>query len=185
VKNVDTVTKVSAEVLFAIQSGVKPNFLSDGVASVVAVSGAAALGKTTFARELAVSLNNQGTTAALVELDGFLLERSKRRKLDLSGYSPDATDLGQLSDSLHQLVVQARAVDIPVYDHKYGGHKGRVRVIPREVIILDGIVSLSDHVRDKFVSYGVFLNAKPLTMRGLRLRVDTGERGYSIWVWLF
>ena len=62
---------------------------------VFAVSGAAALGKTAFCKNLE-SLSERPPDkycAYTIHLDGFLLDRKTRQDRKLSGYNPESTDM--------------------------------------------------------------------------------------------
>lgn len=58
-----------------------------GSTAVIAVSGAAALGKTTFFRGLAEYIRFRGVSVGHVELDGFLLDRVARKETNLASVS--------------------------------------------------------------------------------------------------
>ncbi len=60
---------------------------------VFAVSGAAALGKTTYCKNLAGFLNDNGVKTEHIPLDGFMLNRKTRQDRKLSGYNPQSTDI--------------------------------------------------------------------------------------------
>lgn len=150
------------------------------VRRVIAVSGAAALGKTTLCRNLASYLNGEGISSVHVELDGFLRDREFRKRHGLRGYDPRATDLGALVSSLTRLIYQGESIQIPRYNHETGSKDGSVELSPVEVVILDGIMSMHYEVREKFPNYRIFLQAEDLVMRGLRLLTDMRERGYTV-----
>ena len=60
---------------------------------VLAVSGAAASGKTMFCGQMADYLRKHGVSAEHVPLDGYLLDRKTRDQRGLSGYDPQSSDL--------------------------------------------------------------------------------------------
>ena len=147
---------------------------------VFAVSGAAALGKTTFCKNLAKFLNNNGFKAKHIPLDGFMLDRKTRQDRKLSGYNPQSTNIPLLISTMKELLYNGREIKLPLYDHKTGEHGDFKMISPCRVIILDGIMSLHYEIREIFTNFNIFFYADDLVMRGLRLLVDLKERNYSV-----
>ena len=147
---------------------------------VFAVSGAAALGKTTFCKNLAQFLNDNGVKTEHIPLDGFMLDRPTRQKRELSGYNPQSTDIPLLINTMKELIYNGTEVKLPLYDHQTGNHDGFKPISPCRVIILDGIMSLHYEIREIFTNFNIFFYAEDLVMRGLRLLVDLNERSYSV-----
>jgi len=147
---------------------------------VLAVSGAAALGKTTFCKHLAAFLNDHGIKTSHIPLDGFMLDRRTRLDQQLSGYDPQSTDIPVLIKTMKELIYNGKEVKLPLYDHQTGKHAGFKPIAPCRVIILDGIMSLHYEIREIFTNFNIFFYADDLVMRGLRLLVDLNERGYSV-----
>ncbi len=147
---------------------------------VFGVSGAAALGKTTFCKSLAEYLNDNGVKTEHLPLDGFMLDRTTRQEMKLSGYNPQSTDIPLLINTMKELIYNGREVKLPLYDHQTGKHNGFKPITPCQVIILDGIMSLHYEIREIFTNFNIFFYADDLVMRGLRLLVDLNERGYSV-----
>ncbi len=151
-----------------------------GTDYVLAVSGAAALGKTTFCRGLVDYLAKHKITAAHLPLDGYLLDRETRIKHKFSGYDPQASDRPRMLDDIKRLIFQGLPIDMPIYNHKTGNYKQPRRIEPAQVIILDGIMSLQYEMRERFPNLNIFFTSKDVVIRGLRLLVDMEERGYSV-----
>ena len=147
---------------------------------VFAVSGAAALGKTAFCKNLARYLNDRRINTVHIPLDGFLLDRQTRQDRKLSGYNPESTDMPFLIETMKKLIYDGREINLPLYDHNTGKHNGFKLISPAQVIILDGIMSLHYEIRERFTNFNIFLYSDDLLMRGLRLLVDMEERGYSV-----
>jgi uridine kinase len=77
---------------------------SSEIQFVFAVSGAAALGKTTFCKNLAGFLNDNGVETKHIPLEGFMLDRKTRQDGKLSGYNPQSTDIPFLIKTLKELL---------------------------------------------------------------------------------
>ncbi len=151
-----------------------------GTDFVLAVSGAAASGKTTFCHKMVDYLSHQDITAVHVPLDGYLLDRKTRNKQKLSGYDPEASDLRKMIHQMERFIYEGDSIDLPVYDHKTGNHKQPSRIEPARVIILDGIMSLQHEMHERFSNLNIFFTSDDIIIRGLRLMVDMEERGYSL-----
>lgn len=147
---------------------------------VLAVSGAAASGKTTFSQGMIDFLNSMGVSAVHVPLDGYLLDRQTRKERNLSGYDPRSSNIAQMITHMKALVFEGKPIDLPIYDHKSGSHKAPRILEPAEVIILDGIMSLQTEIRQLFPNLHIFFTSDDIIIRGLRLKVDMEERGYSV-----
>jgi uridine kinase len=153
---------------------------ASGINFVLAVSGAAASGKTTFCQGLVDFLAEQKISAVHVPLDGYLLNRETRNRRNLSGYDPQSSDLPGMIEHIKTLIYDGRPIDIPSYDHETGNHKDPCRTQPAQVILLDGIMSLQYEMRDRFTNLNIFFTSEDIVIRGLRLWVDMKERGYSV-----
>ena len=69
----------------------------------VAICGAADIGKSYLSRKLAVILNNQGIGTSHLPIDAFLLDRSERLRIGMSGYDAQAYDFDAIQKLLSQL----------------------------------------------------------------------------------
>ncbi|MBW2670612.1 MAG: hypothetical protein JRD87_12155 [Deltaproteobacteria bacterium] len=146
----------------------------------MAVSGAAASGKTTFCKGMIEYLGKKGLSGVHVPLDGYLLDRETRDKQKLSGYDPKSSDIPRMIDHMKTLIYTGKSIDLPIYDHKSGNHRLSRLIKPAGVIILDGIMSLQFEMRKRFPNLNIFFTSEDIVIRGLRLLVDMEERGYSV-----
>ena len=147
---------------------------------VLAVSGAAASGKTSFCQGMVAYLTGKDISAVHVPLDGYLLDREARKSRNLSGYDPQSSDLPMMVDQMKTLILEGRSIHLPIYDHKNGNHQQPRRIEPARVVILDGIMSLHHEVRERFPNLNIFFTSDDIVIRGLRLKEDMEERGYSV-----
>ena len=147
---------------------------------VLAVSGAAASGKTSFCKGMVGYLAGQNISAVHVPLDGYLLDREIRNRQNLSGYDPRSSDLSAMIDQMRAFIYEGRSINLPIYDHKNGNHQRSHRIEPARVVVLDGIMSLQHEIRERFPNLNIFFTSDDIVIRGLRLRVDMEERGYSV-----
>jgi phosphoribulokinase len=149
-------------------------------AYVLAVSGAAASGKTMFCRHMVDFLADRGVSAVHVPLDGYLLERKIRDKRGLSGYDPRSSDMTQMIAQMKTLIYEGKSIDLPVYNHQTGTHDPPRRIQHARTIILDGIMSMQSEMRKRFPNLNIFFTSEDIIIRGLRFLVDMEERGYTV-----
>jgi phosphoribulokinase len=149
-------------------------------AFVLAVSGAAASGKTMFCRNMVDFLAGRGVSAVHVPLDGYLLERKIRDRRGLSGYDPRSSDMTQMITQMKALIYEGKSIDLPVYNHQTGTHDSPRRIQHAKAILLDGIMSMQYEIRKRFPNLSIFFTSEDIVIRGLRLLVDMQERGYTV-----
>lgn len=151
-----------------------------GIDNVIAVSGAAASGKTSFCRGMVDYLSGKKMSAVHVPLDGYLLDRKSRKSRNLSGYDPQSSDIPAMVDQMQTLLFKGLPIELPMYDHKNGNHRQPHHIEPAQVVILDGIMSFHHDIRERFPNLNIFITGDDIVIRGLRLLVDMEERGYSV-----
>jgi phosphoribulokinase len=147
---------------------------------VLAVSGAAASGKTMFCRNMVDFLADRGVSAVHVPLDGYLLDRKIRDRRGLSGYDPQSSDMTQMIAQMKNLIYEGKPIDLPVYNHQTGTHDSPRRIQHAKAILLDGIMSMQSEIRKRFPNLSIFFTSEDIVIRGLRLLVDMQERGYTV-----
>ncbi len=166
--NTSVVAELAAEVVSLIP-GRSGMFL-------VAVNGAAGLGKTTTAKLLAERIRDSDSSisAAWLPLDSFMFERAERYSRNLSGYDPLAHNVDAIRALSKGVPVSYRA-----YDHLTGKHRTEeTTVMPARVLILDGIHSFHPAILPR-VNRRIFLYASPPVAKELRFLLDVKERGYT------
>ena len=116
-------------------------------AYVLAVSGAAASGKTMFCRHMVDFMADRGVSAVHVPLDGYLLDRKIRDRQGLSGYDPQSSDMTQMIAQMKTLIQEGKPIDLPVYNHQTGTHDSPRRIHHAKALLLDGIMSMQSEMR--------------------------------------
>ena len=147
---------------------------------IIAVVGGTGSGKTTVATAIHEAV---GLGAVLLDQDADYRDLSEltleeRRKVNFD--HPDSIDTELLVLHLEQLAA-GRAIDKPTYD--FAGHTRAaetIRVEPREVIIVEGILLLADaRLRDLF-DIRIFVDVGDDVRFIRRLLRDTRERGRTM-----
>ena len=141
---------------------------------MISVCGDGALGKSTLARALAAALDR----TEVVETDGYILDRARRRELGIKcGDDPQGADLVALANAVRSLRDQDGVAWVCEYDHATGtrGVGRSVRASDNGVVIVEGNFAMWPTILP-LLDYSVFLSASLSTRYGLRREVDTQER---------
>jgi len=147
---------------------------------IVGVAGGSGSGKTTVARAIHEPL---GVDAVLLDADSYYcdlshLEFNERKAVNYD--HPDAFDVPLLVQQLDQLA-RGHAVDKPTYDYAlHTRAQARMRVEPREVILVDGILLFADARLRSLFDIKVFVDVAEDIRFIRRLRRDIQERGRSL-----
>jgi len=148
---------------------------------LVLIAGGSGSGKTYFVNKLMEKFS--GDQALLVSQDNYYKDLShltfdEREKLNFD--HPDSFDFELLAEHI-QLLKQAKDVEIPVYDFTIHTRKSvSLHLSPKPVIILEGILVLSQQAFLDLADLKIFIDA-PDDVRILRrLKRDVKERGRTI-----
>ena len=148
---------------------------------VMGVAGGTASGKTTLARVLKERIGPD--SVHILTMDSYYRDRSslplaERAKLNFD--APDAFETSLLVSHVRALK-RGETVDVPVYD--FGKHARdadkTVRVSPRPVLILEGILLFVDPALRDLIDVKVFVDASADVRFVRRLKRDQVERGRS------
>ena len=166
---------------------------------VILIAGPSSSGKTTFSKRLSVQLMAQGISPFALEMDNYFVDREQTPRDENGEYDfevIEALDTGLLQQHLHQLI-SGEEVQLPSFDFKSGKriHGEIVRLLPEQVIILEGIHGLNPHLIPNIPREQSFrLYASCLTQLNLdrynristtdtrlirRIVRDARERGYT------
>ncbi len=148
---------------------------------IIGIAGGTGSGKSTVARKVAEALPD--ASVAFLEMDAYYrdfrhltLEQLHQVNWD----HPDAFDVELLTFHLAQLSAGHR-VDMPVYEFASHARSERVRPIePADVVVIDGILLLSDPAIRDLCDVKVFVDADADVRLIRRIRRDTAKRGRTL-----
>jgi uridine kinase len=147
---------------------------------IIGIAGGTGSGKTTLARHLADAF---GDRVAVITHDSYYRAQSDKTYEErcLQNYDhPDAFETDLLCRHL-ELLCQGEAVDVPVYDYTVHNRSDKTeRVEPRAVIILEGILLLSDAALRDRMDLKIFVDTDADERILRRIVRDTRERGRSL-----
>lgn len=150
----------------------------NGEPQLVAICGAADLGKTYLSTQLVSALAKIGTSAGHLTLDSYLMERSKREAIGISGYQPEAYDILKIeSDSVAFL--NGGPIEYHPYDHAAGKSLStKIIINPCQVLLLDGLHSMHQNLRS-YLNYSIFICAPDDLLLTMRHQADIKKRKQS------
>lgn len=147
---------------------------------VIAVAGGSGSGKTTVARAIDEAVHRE---SVLIEQDAYyrdLAHLSLEERKQVNFDHPDAFDTELLVAQL-RLLLSGQPIDRPTYD--YPGHTraaATVHVVPRDVILVDGILLLADARLRPLFDIKVFVDVADDVRFIRRLQRDVVERGRTM-----
>ena len=148
---------------------------------LIGICGGSGLGKTLVARSVESALGAQNVL--LMEQDSYYrdlahLSFEDRHKVNFD--HPSAFDNDLLIDHLHDLLA-GRAVRMPEYDYAHHTRSTQYRdILPRVVILLDGILVFEDHRLRDLMDIRVYVDTDADIRLARRIRRDISERGRTL-----
>ena len=146
---------------------------------VMGIGGGTGAGKTTVARRITEGVES----VSVVPLDNYYRERSgvpfeERREINYD--HPDAFDWPLVREQLSALC-EGRTVEMPQYDFAEHDRTERtVRIEPREVVVLEGILALYDEALGEMLDIGIYVETDADVRILRRIRRDVVERGRDL-----
>ncbi|WP_233881076.1 uridine kinase [Virgibacillus halodenitrificans] len=148
---------------------------------VIGVAGGSGSGKTSVTRSICNRFSDK--TILVIEQDYYYKDQSHlplEERLNTNYDHPLAFDNDLLIEHLHELMNQ-KAIDKPVYDYKIHTRSDKtIKVEPKEVIILEGILILEDPRLVDLMDIKVFVDTDADLRIIRRLLRDIKERGRTL-----
>lgn len=148
---------------------------------VIGISGGSGSGKTTVAENLLKRIGDQNIL--LIKQDYYYKENSHlslEERSDLNYDCPDAFDTELMIEQVKQLV-ENQFIEQPRYDFTiHNRYPQRIRVEPRKIILIEGILILHDERLRNLMDIKVFVDAESDIRLLRRVLRDTHERGRTL-----
>ena len=148
---------------------------------IIGIAGGTGSGKSTVARKVAEALPE--SSVAFLEMDAYYRDFRHLTLQQLHHVNwdhPDAFDVELLTTHLEALT-RGEAVDMPVYEFATHSRSTRTkRIEPADVVVIDGILLLSDPNVRALCDVKVFVDADPDIRLIRRIRRDTAVRGRTL-----
>lgn len=148
---------------------------------IIGVTGGTGSGKTTVTRKIIEEFGD--VSLAYIPQDAYYKDQSHLTMDErvLTNYDhPFAFDNDLLSEHIRQLL-DGQAVQMPVYDFtQHNRAEETIRVQPKEVIIIEGILIFSDKGLRDLMDIKVFVDTDDDIRIIRRIKRDMAERGRSL-----
>lgn len=145
---------------------------------VVGVSGGSGSGKTTFCRELVEFVGSENVVH--LKQDNYYCDLSHMtpEQRDAVNFDhPSALDFQLLCSHLGEMT-RGSSVDIPSYDFAtHTRHAHTLKLVPKPIILLEGILIFSQPEIMALLSHSVFVEAPEALRLERRIQRDIAERG--------
>lgn len=148
---------------------------------LIGIAGGTGSGKTSVARRIYESLHVE--SAAFLDYDAYYkelghLSLEERQRINFD--HPDSLDVELFIDHLQRLIA-GQPVEKPVYDFtRHTRAEQTVRVEPRDVVLVDGILLFADERLREMFDLKIFVDTEADVRFIRRLRRDLEERGRSL-----
>jgi len=148
---------------------------------IIGISGGTGSGKTTVANRIYESL--KGVNVVLIEQDAYYIDLShlplaERKKINFD--HPSAFDNDLLISHLKKLI-NKEEIEKPIYSFTdYTRQEKTVKVLPQDIIILEGILVLEEEKVRNLLDIKIFVDADEDERFIRRLVRDTKERGRTM-----
>lgn len=146
----------------------------------IGVTGGSGSGKSTVARNVLEKVGPEQVT--YVQQDSYYKDLSHLPmdvRAQLNFDHPDAFDNALFVEHLIELK-SGRSVELPLYDFKSYTRVGSKTIEPRPVIMVEGILTLSEESIRKLLNIKIYVDTDPDIRIIRRLRRDVLERGRSL-----
>jgi uridine kinase len=148
---------------------------------LIGIAGGTGSGKTSVARRIYQSLHVE--SAAFLDYDAYYKELghlSLEERGAINFDHPDSLDVELFIHHLERLI-EGQAIEKPVYDFtRHTRAPETVRVEPRDVVLVDGILLFADATLREMFDLKIFVDTEADVRFIRRLRRDLEERGRSL-----
>ena len=145
---------------------------------VVAIGGAADLGKSYLADQLVVTLQTKGHRAAALSLDAFLMDRQERQQKGWSGYNIEAYELQKALADLNQ-IKQGKPIEFYSYNHQLGLKSSLAEKIDSpDILIFEGLFTLHPFFFS-LLDFSLFIYTTDVLLKQIRSEADLAKRNYT------
>ncbi|MHB1394662.1 MAG: uridine kinase [Clostridia bacterium] len=148
---------------------------------VVGIAGGTGSGKSTVARAILESI--PGRNVAIIEQDCYYKDQSHlptEERVNVNYDHPLAFDTGLLIEHVEKLI-KGQAIEKPQYDFTVHNRKKQyLRVEPRDIILLEGILILDSPILRELMDIKIFVDTDADVRIIRRIIRDMRDRGRSL-----
>jgi len=144
---------------------------------MLAIAGDSAAGKTTLTRGLVEAIGEDRCTALCVD-DYHRYDREERKGLPFTPLNPQCNYVDIMEQHL-QLLATGQPILKPVYEHATGTLGRPEYVVPKQFVIVEGLLPLSTKLSRACFDVRVFLAPPEEIRREWKVQRDCAKRGYA------
>jgi len=144
---------------------------------ILGLVGDSAAGKTTLTRGLMNILGRDRVTHVCTD-DYHKYDREERAKNGITPLHPDCNYMDIMELQLERMHF-GQPILKPVYDHRNGTLVRPEYLLPKEFVIVEGLLGLSTPVLEQFCDVKVYLDPPEPLRRVWKIKRDTAKRGYT------
>jgi len=159
-----------------MDSNLKAKLNKSSKVFLVGIAGDSGSGKTTFANAIRSILGDNIVSSITLD-DYHIYDRQTRWKLNITPLHPEANNL-KLVETHLMLLKKGEAIRKPTYNHKIGTFGEWEDFKPTPVVIVEGLHTLYDGLRD-YLDFRIFVDPARYIKRRWKIRRDVEERGYN------
>lgn len=145
---------------------------------MLGLAGDSASGKTTLAEGIEWILGPDRVTRVCID-DYHRFDRRSRAGMDLTALQPSSHYMDIAEEHVRQLALGDPILK-PVYDHVSGTFRPAEYVEPKDVVIVEGLLSLHTQAIRDCLDVKVFLEPEEELRHRWKINRDCNERGYAI-----
>ncbi|MFQ6673912.1 MAG: phosphoribulokinase [Fidelibacterota bacterium] len=144
---------------------------------MLGIVGDSATGKTTMSRGIAEMIGEERVT--LLCIDNYhQFDREQRKKLGISALDPACNYIEIIEQHL-ELLRKGESILSPNYNHATGAFDPPSLIVPRAIVIVEGLLGFSTHaMRDQY-DVKVYLDPPEELRIAWKMKRDTTKRGYT------
>ena len=145
---------------------------------LLGIVGDSAAGKSTLTKGILDIIGRERVTHVCLD-DYHKYDRVERARLGITALHPDCNYIDVMEQHLEQLHYGSPILK-PVYDHAAGALVRPEYVVPREFVLIDGLLAFSTPTLRDFIDVKVFLDPPETLRREWKIKRDTTKRGYTV-----
>jgi phosphoribulokinase len=144
---------------------------------ILGIVGDSAAGKSTLTRGLMNLLGPERVTHMCTD-DYHKYDRTERARMNITPLNPDCNYLDILALHLERLHY-GQVILKPVYDHSNGTLTRPCYLVPREFVIVEGLLGFHSEILRQFYDVKVYLDPPEDLRRTWKIGRDCSKRGYQ------
>lgn len=143
---------------------------------LIGVAGDSGCGKSTFLRRLADLFGEELMTVICLD-DYHSLDRVQRKEKGVTALDPRANNFDLMYEQIKALKA-GNPIDKPIYNHETGTIDPPERVVPRPIVVIEGLHPMYDERVRSLLDFSVYLDISDDVKVAWKIQRDMAERGH-------